>query len=345
MPSVLTCSVRSAVPILNILRSGGFGLDTVGQRLGVAPEILLDSDARLPVDRLLLPLWYLAEELLQDPLVGLHAIHGISRESFDVFSYIAAASPTMGDAVARAIRYFRLITDSGAYALERDGRAVWWHYRPADVATAACRQDSVFALTASVAHLRLWLDPAFVPQEVRFPFAKPVGAAELETYFGTSIAFSVDRCAFRFDASDLDRPQRLADPQLAAFLERYAEDALAALPEVGRVSNQVREILARGLQDGEVSLKSVAKKLAMSERSLQRKLGSENTSLKQITDDLRRELAVDYLKRQELSVSEVAYLLGFSDTAPFFRAFKKWTGLTPGEFRQAPRFDVHTTYR
>jgi AraC-like DNA-binding protein len=164
-----------------------------------------------------------------------------------------------------------------------------------------------------------------------------VGAAELETYLGTPIAFSADRCAFRFDGSDLDRPQRLADPQLAAFLERYAEDALAALPDVGRVSSQVREILARGLQDGEVSLKSVAKKLAMSERSLQRKLGSENTTLKQITDDLRRELAIDYLKRHELSVSEVAYLLGFSDTAPFFRAFKKWTGLTPGEFRRAPR--------
>ncbi|HEY5961303.1 MAG TPA: AraC family transcriptional regulator, partial [Polyangiaceae bacterium] len=310
--------------------------------LGIAPEVLLDSDARLPVDRMLLPLWYLAEELLEDPLVGLHAIQGISRESFDVFSYIVAASPTLGDAVARAARYFRLITDSGAFVLERDGAAVWWHYRPANAATAACHQDSLFALTVSMAHFRLWLDPAFAPREVRFPFPKFVATDELEAYFGTPMVFATDRCAFRFDASDLDRPQRLADPQLAAFLERYAEDALAALPEAGRVSSQVREILAKGLPDGEVSLKTVAKKLAMSERSLQRRLGSENTTLLQITDDLRRELASDYLKRKELSVSDVAYLLGFSATPPFFRAFKKWTGQTPGEYRQAARDDVST---
>lgn len=331
--------MRAAGPILQLLQSGGVGLDVVCRRLGIAPEVLRDSDARLPVDRLLRPLWYLAEELLHDPLVGLHAIQGISRQSFDVFSYVAAASPTMGEAAARAIRYFRLITDSGVYALEREGAAVWWCYRPADAATAACHQDSVFALTVCIAHLRLWLDPAFTPREVRFPFPELALSTELEAYLGAPIAYEADRCAFRFDASELERPQRLADPQLAAFLQRYAEDALGALPKVGNLSGRVREILARGLPDGQVSLSGVAKKLATSERTLQRGLRSENTTLKQIAEDLRRDLALDYLKRQGLSVSEVAYLLGFSETAPFFRAFKKWTGVTPGEYRQALKGD------
>jgi AraC-like DNA-binding protein len=161
--------------------------------------------------------------------------------------------------------------------------------------------------------------------------------AELEAFFGTEVRLGADRCAIRFDASLLERPQQLADPQLAAFLQSYAEDSLAALPAIGRVSTRVREILARGLKDGELSLKSVAKALGMSERSLQRQLGTEKTTLKRITEELRRELALNYLKRHDLSVSDVAYMLGFSETAPFFRAFKKWTGLTPGDFRRGLR--------
>lgn len=337
MTSALTCSVRAATPILALLRARGIGLDTVAERLGIAPEVLTDSDTRLPVARLLLPLWSLAEELLGDPLVGLHAVQGISRGSFDVFSYIAAASPTLGEAAARVIRYFRLITDGGLYSIERVANDVWWHYCPADAATAACRQDSIFALTAVVAHLRLWLDQAFSPSEVRYPFPEPLESAALEAFFGVEVKFAADRCAIRFAASLLEQPQQLADPQLAAFLERYAEDALATLPAIGRVSTRVRELLARGLKDGELSLKSVAKTLGMSERSLQRQLNVENTTLKRITEELRRDLATTYLKRHDLSVSDVAYMLGFSETAPFFRAFKKWTGLTPGDFRRGLR--------
>jgi AraC-like DNA-binding protein len=93
-------------------------------------------------------------------------------------------------------------------------------------------------------------------------------------------------------------------------------------------------VLVRQLHGGETSLKFIAKKLALSERSLQRQLRAENTTLKEITEELRRELATCYLSRNDFTVSEVAYMLGFSETAPFFRAFKKWTGFTPGDFRR-----------
>jgi AraC-like DNA-binding protein len=304
------------------------------ERLGVAPELLLDSDARLPVSQVLLPLWNLAEELLDDPLVAIHAVENISRETFDIFSYILAASATLGEAANRAIRYFRLITDSGTYQLECDGEDAWWRYRPANATVARCRQDSVFGLAAVVAYIRRWTERDFAPRVVRFPFAELPGNAEVEAFFRAPIELGAEECAFRFDAVELSRPFRSADPRLADFLERYAEDALTALPAVGMLSGRARQVIAMGLSDGETSLKSVAKKLAMSERSLQRQLSAENTSLKDITDELRRELALRYLKRPDLSLAEVAYMLGFSETAPFFRAFKKWTGKTPGDFRR-----------
>jgi AraC-like DNA-binding protein len=337
MSSVLTCSARAAGPILLVLRAAGVELGEVAKRLGIAEAVLLDTDARLPVSQVLVPLWDLAEERLNDPLVALRAAQNISRESFDVFSYIVAASATMGEAATRAVRYFRLITEGGVYELERCDRDVWWRYRPADAAMAACRQDSLFALTVVVAHVRLWLDPDFAPLEVRLPFPEFSGRAELEAFFRAPVKLGTDRCAIRFDAAEMQRPFHSADPPLASLLERYAEEALTTLPAPGRISSLVREILTRQLQDGEISLGLVAKKLAVSERSLQRKLSAENTTLKQIAEELRRELAIRYLGRHDLAVSEVAYMLGFSETAPFFRAFKKWTGSTPGDFRRASR--------
>lgn len=334
MPSTLTCSVRAAGPILVTLRTAGIDLGAVAERLSIAPEILADSDARLPVAQLLLPLWDYAAELLNDPLIGLHAAQHLSRETFDVFSYIVAAGPTFGEAAARAVRYFRLISDGGTYEIVRDGQDAWWHYQPASAAIAACQHDSIFALAAVVAHGRLWLDQSFGPREVRFPFAPVPNTEELEAFFAVPIQFGAKDCAFRFDAAHLDRRQTLADAQLAQFLELYAERALAALPVLGKLSGKVREVLARGLQDGMCSLEFVAGKLAMSERSLQRQLQAEQTTIKQLTESLRRELAQSYLMRPELSISDVAYMLGFAESAPFFRAFKKWTGMTPGDFRR-----------
>ena len=335
MSTCLTCSVRAAGPVLLALQAAGIDLGLVTQRLDIPPESLLDADARFPVAKLMLPLWNLAEEMLGDPVVALRATEHLSRESFGVFSYIVAASATAGEAVARAIRYFRLITDGGSYSLERQATDVWWRFTPANAAVAACRHDTVFALAAAVKHLRLWAEPHFVPREIRFSCAELPGRGEIERFFGASIALGSDRCAFRFDAELLNRSSGLADPQLARFLEGYADDAVAALPVLGSVSSRVRGLLARGLKDGDTSVEVIARRLSLSERSLQRELQKERTSLSRLVDELRCEMATRYLRQRELSISDVAYMLGFSQTAPFFRAFKRWTGLTPGDFRRA----------
>ena len=328
-----TCSVRAGGPILLMLRAAGIDMRVVMERLGVSAELLIDPDARLPVAQWILPLWDLAEQLLDDPLIGLHAAENLSRESFDVFSYIATASATFGEAAARAIRYFRLITDGGSYQLEHDARDAWWHFLPADAQAAACRQDSIFALAVVLSYSRLWLDQPLALREVRFHHTDLPKLDELEGFFGVPIQLGAERSGFRFDAADLERPLLFADPKLAKFLERYAEEALAALPTSGRIGLQVRGLLARGLPDGQTPLAFVAKSLAMSERSLQRQLNAENTSVKQLLEEVRRDLATRYLERAELSVAEVACMVGFSETAPFTRAFKKWTGLTPGDYR------------
>jgi len=334
MTQELTSSVRAAGPILQVLAEGGVDFGQVVARLGVDPAVFADQDARIPVSKLV-PLWNLAEELLDDPFVGLHVAQKVSRESFDIFSYIATASANLGEALARIERYFRLITDGGNYETRREGDDAWWAFRAVDRDASPNRHDGEYAMATSVAYTRQWLGTDFSPREVFFRHPKPADTSELEGFFEAPIRFETNQCAFRFDPAFLRAPLRTADPKLGAFLERYAEEALAALPDPGRLAGQVRALLIQGLPNGETSLPLIAKRLAVSDRSLQRQLQDEGTNHKKLLDEVRRELATRYLTKRDLSVSEVAYMLGFSETAPFFRAFKKWTGQTPGEFRKA----------
>lgn len=335
MTTELTSSVRAAGPILQVLAEGGVDLGQVGARLGVDLAVFADQDARIPISKLI-PLWDVAEELLDDPFVGLHVAQRASRETFDIFSYIACASANLGEALARIERYFRLITDGGNYETRREGDDAWWIFRAVDRDSPPNRHDGEYAMAISVAYTRQWLKTDFSPREVFFRHPKPADTSELEAFLEAPLRFGTDQCGMRFDSAHLEAPLRTADPKLGSLLERYAEEALGALPEPGRVAGHVRALLIQGLPNAETSLGTIAKQLAVSDRSLQRQLQEEGTNHQKLLDEVRRKLATRYLtKGHDLSVSEIAYMLGFSETAPFFRAFKKWTGQTPGEFRKA----------
>ena len=333
MAAVPTTGIRAIGPILAVLQQSGVSSDEVAELLGLDVAIFGEPEIRVPTSKLH-PLWDWAAERLRDPYLDLHLAQGADRETYDVFSFIACASSNLEDALTRIRRYFRLLTDAAAFGLARDGEHVWWSFVGVDNNASANRHDDEFALAISVTYSRQWLGGAFKPTEVLFRHAAPERTTELEAFFDAPIRFATGQCAFRFDAAYLDAPIRTADPHLVALLERYAEEALSALGDPGRYAQQVRRLLVEELSGGETHLEQVARRLAVSERSLQRHLKEEGTSHKNLLDEVRRELAVRYLSNHDLTASEIAYMLGFSETAPFFRAFKRWTGKTPGEFRE-----------
>lgn len=317
---------------LGALTRAGVTVEEIGRLLDLDPKILAEPETRVPVSKTR-PLWDWAAGRLDDPNLGLHLAQAVTRETYDVFSFIACASGTLADALIRIRRYFRLLTDAATYELALEGDNAWWSFRGVDLGEPASRHDDEFSLAVSVAYARQWLGGEFKPTEVLFRHAAPENTRELEAFFDAPLRFEADQCAFRFDAAHLEAPIRSADPKLVELLERYAEDALTALGDPGRYSQRVYRLLVEGLSGGDISLAWVARRIGVSERSLQRNLKEEGTSHKQLLDEVRRELAVRYLANRDLTASEVAYMLGFSETAPFFRAFKKWTGRTPGEFR------------
>jgi AraC-like DNA-binding protein len=134
----------------------------------------------------------------------------------------------------------------------------------------------------------------------------------------------------------LERPVVKADPALSHLIERHAEALLAALPPPTQTAaDRVRRILSSALRDGDATLAGAARKLKMSERSLQRRLADEGVTFDALLDEIRRDLALRYLADAKIAVAEVAYLLGYSEPSPFHRAFKRWTGRTPSEMRRS----------
>jgi len=171
------------------------------------------------------------------------------------------------------------------------------------------------------------------PREVRFPHA-PLGPREdYARWLGVPTRFEAETAGVLFDDAALAAPCHGHDPNLFRFVKAHAELLLQNQSRDSTVRGQVRRLVVGLVAQGEPEVAAVARTLATSERSLQRRLQEEGTSFRDVVDDARKELALGYLGDRRLSVSEVAYLLGYAEAGAFVRAFKRWTGRTPGELR------------
>jgi AraC-like DNA-binding protein len=157
--------------------------------------------------------------------------------------------------------------------------------------------------------------------------------ARYEEYFGCEVTFGSDRNEIVFDRAQLERPVTGAQPVIASRLEPYFERALEQLTD-DEVIGRVRRVIARHLERGVVSSNDTARTLGLSLRNLQRKLESAGTSYRALVDEERRGAALRLLDRPEMAIYEVAFALGYGDVGSFVRAFRRWTGEPPSEFRK-----------
>jgi AraC-like DNA-binding protein len=174
----------------------------------------------------------------------------------------------------------------------------------------------------------------FAPVEVRFRHPSPERLDEHRRFFRAPIHFDDRVTALVVRRELLAAPLVRSDPGLCAVLERQVHETLARIPKVNALSERVRHLIARDLTTGEPHARAIAAALHMSPRTLQRQLGHEGTTLRALVDDLRRDLAGRYLSERKIAIAEVAFLLGFSEASAFHRAFKRWSGTTPAEYRR-----------
>lgn len=188
-------------------------------------------------------------------------------------------------------------------------------------------------LAAAVALGRSITQVAWSPIAVSFRHPEPAETGEHRRIFGCQPNFGAGMNAIVLDRDLLQLPIVKADPGLCAVLDRHAEELLARYPRQDLLINRVRSALRDEMNGGDPSLERIAAQLGMSGRTLQRRLRDLHTSHQELLDQMRRDLAVRYMQEPEMAICEIAYLLGFSERSVLHRAFKRWTGKTPSEFR------------
>lgn len=317
-------------------------------RAGATPEELArksrfdpatadDPDARITLE-LEERLWTEGERLSGDADLGLHAAELLKPGTFDVFDYAVRTAPTLRLALERAARYNRLTHDSAVYDLTDEGDTLRVEHHFQYGSGRQCRHSAELTLASHVVIGSQITGVRLVPQSVEFVHARPAFVAEHQRLFGVAPRFGAPVNALVWSRADLERPVVTADPELSKVIERHAQALLAQRVRPAlTTADRVRRELGALLQHGEASLPAVALRLKLSERTLQRHLAQEGTRFEQLLDDLRRQLALRYLHDRSLGVGQVAYLLGYAEPSPFFRAFRRWTGSSPSEVRRGLR--------
>jgi len=332
MKSVSTVQARAVEKIIKLAATYGVSAGSLYASVGLDPHILEDPDQRIPFAQLV-SLYEQAAALTGDPAFGLHLGARVDPKVFDVLGYVAINSPTLGEALNRVARYHSIWTDGAAIMVENANGAANIFYKYLDPALGKCRQDSEMTLAAVVALGRQVTQSELSPVAVRFEHASPGEIAEHKDIFRAPVKFAAGINELVFDSSMLSLPIVKADPVLCTVLDRQAEQQLRKYPRPDLLIDRVRGMIKNELTGGDPSLRNIANQLGVSERTLQRRLREHDTSYHRLLDQSRSDLARRYVKQPELAICEIAYLLGFSESSAFHRAFKRWTGITPGEYR------------
>jgi AraC-like DNA-binding protein len=275
----------------------------------------------------------LAAEALKDPLLGFRlARDGEPREA-GLIHYVAASSETLGDALDRAQRYSS-IANAGVVLKCSGARNFTIALRYAGVARHSDRQQMEFLVTTLVRFCRAWTDRRLNPIAVHFIHRRSSESSQLEKFFGCRIEFGADTDRIIFDKKAKQLRLVSADRYLNKILLHDCEQALAyrrsgADPLRISVENAITPLLPHG----KARLDAVAQSLGVSSRTLARRLTAEGLSFGEILNRLRSDLAAHYLGEANLSISQIAWLLGYQGVSAFSHGYKRWTGMNPKTMR------------
>jgi AraC-like DNA-binding protein len=299
----------------------------------LTPQILADADARVSPAQFCVA-WAELVRLTGEPQIALRMADEIPQGAFGIVEYVCRSAPTFGDALRHWVRFLNLLDDAVVVGLVEEGESVALRVLQESEAPAPASHELCFALLVGAARA-LCVHPARV-ERVEFGHRSQGDPGSYRRWFDAPVSFGAPATQLVFPRSSAGLPLRTSDPSLLAILSRHAEDLASRDRSSPPLVAQVERILRKALRTDDAQVDRVARELGLTSRSLQRRLKDEGTSFQIVRDQVRRELASRYLE-DELSMSEISFLLGFSEPSAFFRAFKRWTGLTPLESRARSR--------
>jgi AraC-like DNA-binding protein len=331
-PEPITVSVTVLSQMFLYLDSLKVDIDGFLRSLGIEPESVKSPDARIPVETYLL-IQDEAANYINDPYFGLHMGEFAEPGSWSILGYVMMNCKTLGEALEKSGRYSRIIGNliEGRVELRfKKARAVFFTPPHAPKMSRHCFEAT---FSSTVRMIRNLTGVHLCPLEVTFIYPEPESTAEYERFFSCPVRFGQKDNSMTYDLSIANTPILLANPGLLEYFEKYAQDFLAEMDRQDEHTRAVTKIILARLDDDSLSINKVAKEMAVSVRTLQNHLDAEGVVFSELLKDIRQRLAQKYL-RENYSVEQITYLLGFSEPSVFRKAFKKWSGITPREYRE-----------
>jgi AraC-like DNA-binding protein len=275
-----------------------------------------------------------AAEAMNDSAFGLHLVEHADPRDAGICFFVSSAAKDIDEALALYARYFRIVNEAVRLKLTRNPNGVAVEVEFIGLPRHLARQTAEFGMATLLKGLRVIAGRNIHPTQVSFAHIRNSGEREFERFYGCPVEFGASSDLFEFSEDALAIPLLTADPKLLKALEPFC--AMAAKERntvVGTLRAAVENEVEKLLPHGKAKAATVAKVLALSLRTLSRRLADEGTTYAGVVDDLRRTLALQYLKEPSMSVSQIAWLLGYEGSTSFNHAFRRWTGRSPSAAR------------
>ena len=320
--------------IRRLLEMHGLDAVQIAHRAGIDLAKAPTPGERIAIDRIDAML-RVAIPLIRDPAFGLQAARCWHPAHLGVLGHAWLSSDTLRTGLERVARYHRLVGERGVTTVDITKRGIKVCFRanrgdPVAVPVAAVFVDIAMAVLLDMC--RMNAGAALRPVAASLRRREPEDSEVYQRFFGCPVHFRAEENALVLSAPDADRPLPSANRQLAVVFDRMLTEELARLDRSDVVSRCRAEVLQH-LESGEMTEENMAKRLHMSRRTLQRRLAEADTNYLRLVDDTRKDLALRYIEDATRSITDIAFTLGFSQQSAFTRAFKRWTGLNPTDYR------------
>jgi AraC-like DNA-binding protein len=326
-PSYPASSSRVFVDALERL---GYRMEPLLAEAGICRAELNDPDGRIPVAAWA-PMFRRALEQRPMKNAGMRLATVTPFGAFPLIDYLIATSESVGEGLTRLARYLRLAEPRSVPFVHQDEDPIRVSLNGHDTPFSA-----EFTVTLNLLHWRQETEGRFRAAYASFCH-EPDDVEEMQRLLGCPVYGGAPWNGWALSREVWQYPMRRRDPALSTLLQRQADESVARLPPMEAVALDVRRALAAQLGGGDTRIQTIARTLATSPRSLQRRLAQAGVSYTQLVDLVRKDAAERYLADSSLPVGAVAYLVGYSEPAAFNRAFKRWHKQTPQAFRQRRR--------
>jgi len=297
---------------------------------GLPDPASLDTVSSGKRDGLMERVWGAAMARYADPLLPFWVGTSVPFGCYELIDYMCAAKATMGEGLQQLGRYLKLITPHMHLEVEGETLTV----RPDHGLPEERYVYGLYTTGITLARFRYATGVAFVPRTAELAAPPGLDPKSVEAWLGAPCSFGHSASRFEFDPGTMALPLHRHEPRLLAVLQRHADDLVAQRGLDDDPLKEIRAAVREGLEGGEYALDEVAKRLGMGERTLQRRLADANYGFQQLLDEERKEWSAALLRDKQLAISEVAFLVGYSEQSAFARAFKRWTGHSPSAFRR-----------